>query len=418
MPPTAKATQAAVTPTGSSLFETGTPIPGQEQQAPTPEFGDLKVAYTSEERLYLWSDGSVKQLTSSGDVHEPRISPDGKIIAFLRTADEFHLELWAVNTDGSSERKLVSVADMDAIGGGVRDPAALAVNPYRFRWIPGTHQVAFNSQQVFQGPGLSLLNDLNLVEAETLEIQNLFLSGSGGEFFYSPDGKQVAITQPDKIMLSNADGSEYRTVFTYEPVTTYAEYRFYAMPHWSAQSDFMMVAIPPVDPLAQSPQATELWRIPNGEGEPELTGSVTTVMFQEQPVVFSPDLKRIAFLKAAGQTSENLRELHLATSDGQGDFIYAKAAPILFQSWSTDSIQFAYSTGLEPEAWIGSLEELPQAMDPAFNGAQGLRWTSQDQFLFWLPSGNAFELYLSTRDGEAVLLDTVFTTRPFLTFSP
>ncbi len=183
------------------------------------------------------------------------------MIAYLRPADDFHLEMWAIDVDGENERKLVSVADLDAIGGGVRDPSALAINPYRFDWVPGTHQLAYNTHQVFQGPGLSLLNDLNLVEADTLQKTNLLLSGWGGEFFYSPDGSQIAIVQPDKVILANADGSDYRPVMNYPAVTTYSEYRYYASPVWAADGKSLRLALPPVDPLATPRQPTSLWRI-------------------------------------------------------------------------------------------------------------------------------------------------------------
>jgi len=416
--PTPTVTIPPILPTStiasSEVVETPGSVP--ETQPPTPDTGALTVAYTNENNIYIWSQGAVKQLTTSSDAYEPRISPDGRIIAFLRTVDAFHLEIWAVESNGENQRRLVGVEDLDAIGGGVRDPAALAIIPYRVRWIPGSHSLAFNTQQVFQGPGVSLLNDLHVVDADNLQINHLFLSGWGGEFFCSPDGSQIAISQPDQILLSNADGSQYRSALRYDPVTTYSEYRFYARPVWAPDGSYLLAAIPPVDPLAQPPQATEIWRIPANDTSPALIGSVFAVPFQEQPVAFSPDLERIAFLKETGQPQENLRELHLATVDGLGDFIYSKASPIVFQNWSTDSARFAYSTGLAPETWIGSLRETPVGLSPDFNSAQGLSWVNLRQFLFWLPAGNGFELYLADIDGGSKLLDTVFGVRPFFSF--
>ncbi len=95
--------------------------PAAETKAPTPEAGGLKVVYTSEDQLILWSQGEARQLTQNGEVFNPVISPDGELIAFMRPADEFHLEIWAIDADGGDERKLVSVADMDAIAASVRD---------------------------------------------------------------------------------------------------------------------------------------------------------------------------------------------------------------------------------------------------------------------------------------------------------
>ncbi len=313
--PGEKPLQPSQTPPSISTGEISTPLAvngtaaplnsAQNPILPTMTAGDLIIAYTNSENLYLWSQGGPKLLTQRGDVHFPQISPDGKEIAFLRTADDFHLEIWAVHVDGTNERRLVSVTDMDAIGGGVRDLAAVAVNPYRVRWVPGKNQIAFNSNQVFQGPGLNLLNDLNLVDADTGQIQNLLLSGWGGEFNFSPDGTKVVISQPDQLILTNADGSNYRKVLTYDLVTTYSEYRYYAMPVWSPDGTYLMVALPPIDPLAQPIQPTELWRIEADGLQARLLGSVNTVPYFEQPVTFSPDLERIAYLKEIGQPNEN-----------------------------------------------------------------------------------------------------------------
>lgn len=420
MKPTPEWTPESVTPTDPvQQVEHVTESPSHLETLPaTPEIGGLKVAYTSENDLFIWNGGSVRRLTKSGDVHEPRISPDGELVAFLRTADAFHTELWVIDVDGNRETRLVNVADLDAIGGGVRDPAALAINPYRYRWVPGTSLIAFNTYQVFQGPGLNLLNDLNLVGADFSGINHLFLSGWGGEFCFSPDGKQVAISQPDKILLAGRDGSNYRTVLTYDPVITYSDYRYYAMPVWSGDSSYFLVAIPPADPLAQPVQFTEVWKVFSDGSAPEMLGRVETVHFREQPVSFSPDLKRIAYLREVGEPAENLRELTLATADGQGVFVYAKASPVVFQGWSPDSVHFLYSVGLEPETWIGSIQEAPRVLDPRFNGAQGFRWVSAEQFIFWIPIGDGFELYLATSDGGLSQIDTIFTDRPFFTYAP
>jgi len=383
------------------------PVQTEENRLPTPTAGSLTIAYLKEGNLWVWSQGSSRQLTNTGEVYRPRISPDGKVIAFLRPVDDFHLEIWAINVDGKNERKLVSVADLDAIGGGVRDPAALAINPNRFAWLPGMRQLAYNTHQIFQGPGLSLLNDLNLVEADTLQKTNLLLSGWGGEFSYSPDGRQVAVIQLDKIILMNADGSDYRPLMSYPAVTTYSEYRYYALPVWAADGESLRLALPPVDALATPQQPTSLWRIAGAGSDPQQIGSIFAVPFFDQPVVFSPDRARIAFVKEVGQPAENLRELHLAASDGSGDWVYAKATALRFQGWAPDSSHFAYTLGEAQVLWLGSLQDTPSQPGGGINGLQDLRWVDSSRFLFWQSSGGSFELFLADVRGGIWLLDSV-----------
>lgn len=409
--PTALGTQppaSSPAATAASL-PAGTPAPEQtaESKLPTPAAENLIVAYIKNGNLWVWSHGQSRQLTQSGEVHRPRISSDGKMIAYLKPADDFHLEIWAIDGDGKNERKLASIADLDAIGGGARDPSALAINPYRFVWLPGTHQLAYNTHQIFQGPGLSLLNDLNLVDADTLEKKNLLLTGWGGEFVYAPDGSQIAITQPDKIILAKADGSDYRPVFNYPAVTTYSEYRYYALPVWAADGKSLRLALPPADPLATPPQPTSLWRITLDGSDPVQTGSVYAVPFFEQPVEFTPDLARIAFIKETGQPSENLRELHLAASDGSGDWVYAKGPVIRFQGWSPDSAHFTYTLDDNQELWLGSLQEAPRQLGDGYSGIQDLRWVDGSRLLFWQASGASFELVLANLEGGTLLLDSI-----------
>jgi len=401
----------------SLLGETPVPEQTEENKLPTPTAGSLIVAYIKDGNLWVWSQGQRRQLTQEGEVSRPRLSPDGRIIAYLRPADDFHLEMWAINVNGENERRLVSVADLDAIGGGVRDPSALAINPYRFEWAPGTHQLAYNTYQVFQGPGLSLLNDLNLVEADTLQKTNLLLSGWGGEFYYSPDGGQIAISQPDKVILANADGSDYRPVMNYPVVTTYSEYRYYASPVWAEDGKSLRLALPPVDPLATPQQPTSLWRIAADGSEPQQNGTILAVPFFEQPVEFSPDLARIAFVKEVGQPTENLRELHLAANDGSGDWMYAKAVALHFQGWAPEANRFAYTLGEAQELWVGSLQDVPKQPGGGMYGVQNLGWVDSNRLLFWQSSGGGFELFLANLQGGTLLLDTI-TGAPDYDFTP
>jgi hypothetical protein len=98
--------------------------------------------------------------------------------------------------------------------------------------------------------------------------------GQGGEFIYSPNGQEIAISTATSISLVHTDGTNRREVLTYPMVATYSEYSFYAMPIWAADSSSLRVAIPPADPLGEPRQPTTLWTIPSMEISPLKNGSI------------------------------------------------------------------------------------------------------------------------------------------------
>jgi len=376
----------------------------------------LKVVYIKDGDLWLWNSGTSVQLTATGNNYNPRISADGQVIAFLRPVDDFHLELWAINADGSNERRLVSVSDLDTIGAGVRDPNSVAINPYHYQWIPGSHKLAFNTHQVFEGPGLVLLEDLNVVDSDTLDLTHLLLHGWGGEFIYSPDGSKIAISTPTEIKLLDANGNNYRQVLAYDPVITYSEYRFYAQPIWSEDGTYLRVAIPPADPLALPQRSTRLWTIKVNETQATQDGEVYAVPFFEQAATYSPDLARLIYLRETGQPSENLRELVIATFDGKGEWVYQKTALLRFESWSLDSNHFSFTIGEDQQGWLGGLETPATMLNDDPYGIQDIRWINSDLFLFLRQGSGYFDLLVSAPDSKPELLDSVIGGRPVYDF--
>ncbi len=378
----------------------------------------VKVVYVQDGDLWLWTGGGARRISFLGQAYSPTISPDGALVAFLRPADEFHVELWAVNMDGANERRLVSIADLDAIGAGVRDPNATAILPRRFAWLQGGHGLAFDTQQVFAGPGQNLLEDLHWVDADTGVIKTLFLPGQGGEFAFSPDGARVALSRTDKLLLAALDGSQPGLLMSYTPVVTYSEYHYYARPVWSPDSSFLRVAIPPADPLATPPQPTSLWRLPVDGSQPRQEGAVTTVPFQETPLVYSPDLNRIAYLRVAGEPAENRRELHLATYDGQGDFVYAAGPLLRFFGWSPDGKYLAYGLGEMQELWIGAVDAAPQSYSGAQFGAADLTWANAERFVVVQQSEQTYHLLLADLNGQVVEIAAFSGQPPVYTVAP
>jgi hypothetical protein len=397
---------------------TATPLAGETEPAvPAPtqptqdvsaedEPGLLNIVYVKDGNLWLWRQSQASQLTSGVSVYKPDLSPDGTMVAFLKQVDDFHTELWAINSDGTNQRRLVGIADLDTIGGGVRDPNAAAINPLRYAWIPGTHTLAFNTYQVFQGPGSSPLDDLHTVDADTATITTLLLSGWGGDFTYSLDGSQIALSKSNQINLVNADGSNWRTVLNYQPVSTYSEYTYYARPVWSPDSAYLRVAIPPADPLAEPRQPTALWFIPLDGSPPRQEGSVLATPFFDTAVAYSPDLASLIYLKETGAPAENRRELMLAKADGSGGWVYQQAALLRSPTWAQDSNTFSFIIGEEQEAWLGRLDAPAAPFTESSQGIRDVRWVTGSLAIFLKDEGGYYSLYLTDLENAPLLIDS------------
>lgn len=386
------------------------PIPEETptSSAVQPELNDLIVVYSKSGDIWSWSIQRGKiQLTRVGDVYQSRISPDGKIAAFAKQVDEFHSEIWAVNIDGSSERRLVSFYDLDYLGTQVNDPNAVAVAPHRFEWVPGSHTIAFNTRQIYDGPGLTLLDDLYTVDADTQEFRTILPPGQGGEFFIAPDGSRIAISTPTDISLVSPQGLDRVNVLNYDEINTFSEYRYYPKPVWASDSNYLMVAIPPVDPLVRPAMETGLWYIPGDGTQAYQTGGVAAVPFISSEILFSPNLKFILFLRESGEPSQNRSDLMIANSDGSDQQVYHSATLMRLISWSPDSKKFLFKQGESWQAMLGNSNDEPQLFSRNPSGVFDVKWIDELQYILLIENGELFDLVLETIGGDSTLIDSL-----------
>jgi hypothetical protein len=388
------------------------PIPATDPAEPVPQSpappsdGTLRVVYVKEGNLWLWTEanGSIA-LTTSGNVNNVTLSDDGLLAAFTRQVDDFRSEIWVVNTDSTSERLLVSIADIEALVIN-RSPDASGVAPHHLAWIPGTHALAFNTRQSFM-VGFLVNDDLQLVNAASGEQLTLLSSGSGGMFYFSPDGSQIAITTPNKLFLINTDGSNLRDgLLVYEEVLTASEYRFYAEPVWSADSSTLLVAIPPRDPLAARDQSTTIWRV-LVDGSPAVQLGGVPATFFGGGVAFSPDLNKLIYQREVGLPQDNLRELHVANSDLTEDRVLFTTPMLQFHGWAGDSQHFFFSAGPENDMQLGSLDGVARPIMPEPGGFLNIQPVGVDQFLYMKEDQAAWEFGLADLSGHKQVIDQI-----------
>ena len=362
----------------------------------------LQVAYVKDGNVYIWTEGeSSVGLTSTHDAVEVNISDDGQVIAYTRQdpIDDFAYELWAVNTSGpTNARLLVSQAEFEALKAASPYPDARSLIPDFFEFQPGTHQLAYSTVPLFEGPGYAPGEDLRLVNTDTLEKNTIFDFGQGGLFYFSPDGAQVALSSPDHISLANANGSNLRpNVLTFPLVGTYSEYQYRPRPHWAADSGSLRVAIPPEDTLATPIPPTKLWTI-HVDGSPATQiGTIFAIPFAWPDNAFSPTLDRVGYAMSIGEPTENRREIHIASSDGAENTVYAAGISAEFLHWTPDGTRFVYvlDNGSEYGMYLGSISDGVSTITTAPNTIQQMRWVDNSRFLFLYQTGNVQELRIS-----------------------
>jgi len=408
--PTPAETQVAATFTSPALDEaTIAPTTTESVAAPTetpeitPESVGLRVVYANNNAIYLWQEGQPpKPITGyGGPIYSLDLSDDGQLVAFTRYVGDVQTEIWAVNINGTNEHLLVSVDDFQAF-----DPDALAVVPYHMGWVPGSHLLAYNTNQIFDGPQWGLYNDLRLVDADTLAQSTLLQPGEGGEFYYSPDGSQIAITTATTISLINADGSNLRPdVLQYEPVLTYSEYQYYAKPNWLSDSSGLKVIIPPVDSLSDPRPPTTLWDIPLDGSQAVKTGEIITMPFFANSTAYAPDLTKIAYLIESGEPAQNIHELHFVNPDGSGDQIFHAEPQLNFAGWAQDSSHFAIKIGENQTLQTGQVGSPYQpAVDMPATIYQ-LKWIDAERYLYITAPENGAALYLAGLTSPSTSID-------------
>jgi len=359
---------------------------------------DFRITFVdSNKNLFVWQEGgSATEIVASGMVTDAVLSPDGEWIVYTTTtSDGIVIELWAIKFDGSDQKLLVTHDDFMAMP---RHPdfagsTILTVGPYMIKFIPGTHTVVFNTYPQFEGPGLMDNKDLWYIDVDTGERRSFLSPGQAGHFYFSPDGRQMALVTPDRIDLLNTDGSDRRIgVLTYPFVLTYSEYAFHAVPIWSEDGSYLRVSIPPQDSLGDPASLTNIYHLYTDGTPANLLTSVNIVPLEFADI--APDLNRFAFVEQIGESADNLRALKLANLSGSTPTEYTTGS-IGFGSWAPDSSHFYFNRFNPNEYFIGIINE-PGVILLDANPVMDFAWVTSDSFLFLAQSGDDVELRMGT----------------------
>ena len=359
----------------------------------------LRIVYVKDGDVWYWEEGGPHLvLTAFGDVNRAYLSSDGVVVAFVRSHDWANEEIYAVNSDGTNLHPLVTLADL---AGMVAHPDAISAVPYRISWMPGTHTLAFNTRMTFDGPGLILPDEVRLVDSDTTTLSVLMAPGTGGDFYYSPDGTQIALVTATQISVVNADGGSRRDLLTLPVVITYSEYNYYPPVVWSPDSTFLGAAIPPHDPLLEPPDPTAIWHLPADGSPPVVLSSLTGVPFFHSAAFISPALDQVAYLSMVTPGAPPIVDLHISNADGSGDVIY-DSGDRRFEAWSSDGAQFIYTeAGHNPR--IGQVGSPPQNLT-GITLMLNISWVDASRYLYINRLSGSWELWLREVGTPGILL--------------
>lgn len=396
--PTATAVRAAAATLPPVPTATSTPLPPTATASPTP-------VPTAEPLFHLvyvddgdawYSDGLrlARRLTETGDITQVFVTDDGQLVALLlRDPVVDTAELQIVQTDGSGRRTLLRADDFDGLH---PREGILHITPSRLAFIPGTHTLLFNTRAVFEGPGLLKFDDLYALDCTSGTLTPLLPPGSGGDFWFSPNGRRLALIRPGSLGVVGSDGSDpHLQLLNFPPVITYSEYSFYPLPVWSPDSTVLRVAIPSQDPFAAHPGG-DIWTI-SADGSPpvhmrELSGD----LFRPQagaPLI-SPDLAWIAFTRGAGGS-----QLVLVSLVDGAETVYDRGA-IQWAGWAPDGRHFLYTRDAGAALQLGVLEGAATSL-PA---GTGLHWLGSDMYFYLSGNPGNWSIMLAGLGGSSMLM--------------
>ena len=231
----------------------------------------------------------------------PAISPDGKIVAFVRTyiveADNRrHSEIWLAPSDGSSAPKRITDASINSS------------NP---RWSPDGKLLGFSAaRRRGATPGPEEASPFWFLRIDQPGSEPFQIQGLGGAPIFSPDNKWIAFTKrtPPAPKTPKQYASEFEKKIDERfkgRMFDWMEYRF----------DQRGYLADPRDPIATPPE--ELYIVPRSGGSAK---QITSLGVNVQSAAWRPDSGALVIEANSHQRDEYTYErsdLWIVTVDGQ-----------------------------------------------------------------------------------------------------
>lgn len=316
-----------------------------------------------------------QKVTDSGDVVFPTISPDGKLLAYVRLQDE-EASVWVKQIAASDPRQILPTSKK-----GYR---SLTFSP------DGRH--LFFREETEVGP---IYQTAALGGPLTKLTDNVW-----SDFSLSPDGKQFAFVRRDPgqtqhlLMLANIDGGGERQVSARNAPWDYRG----GAPSWSPDGSKIVLA------SGQQQQFFPklLWiDVASGE-ETELKTPRWRAIFR---VLWMPDGKRLVI--TAREAREPYSQIWmLSFADGQVNRLTNDLESYFWLSLSADGrLLVTRQQRIISHLWLlpeGDVKKAKQLTfgERALDGYVGLAWTPDGKIVFSSFANNVTDLYSMSPDGS------------------
>ena len=424
---------AGSTPSPSSTYDRCLDADAVAQ--PLPPAKPAGLLYSEAGNLKLWQEGmeTAVSLTTSGDVPYGQRSPDGTLVAFVRTVPQETAELWVVSADGQNERRLATVSLADYLA----EAEEYVIDAQlRYTWLPGSHKLAYSLSPTFNALGDAPDEATTVVDADSGEtyllyeggkvwnvrfsrdgrliatviqdgvrlidtatgqvLHDLALPGSGSPdqtFAFSPDGRFLAAFATGGVaIIDTSDGSLNLIPLEYAPI---GASHFFIWPslQWLPDSrSFLTIISNTADVWGNAEATFTVWQV-----DVVAQTAVPQHTFAGFPFStrFSANGRYLAYYKLASGQS-NARELYLADLQSGESVLYDRGQVVEFINWHPNGVQFVYWFWAEKRPLLGSLCGEPAEIPGPGTDIYQLYWQTDDQFIWYTGQPDNPDDYLNS----------------------
>jgi hypothetical protein len=315
-----------------------------------PVFSDVRIAYVSESKVWLWAEGISRTLFKTGErFSNVSISNDGEFVAFSTNTNR---DLWLIKADGTGQRLLVKAEQLNPETP-ERGPAMIC----QLGWIPNTHKIFLSTGNctVF-GPWL---DDLYLFDIDTNQLTELLPKGEGGQALPSPDGGALAIASRTKVTVVLLDSLSRHTVYKYEMLQYSGDVAIYPSIAWRSDSASFVASIytnrcTKADETVPECQyrVVEILDVGLGQLPTFQRLELNADLFS---VELAPDGTQVAYWQRSNDATRSY-DLHVLSIDGLTGQMLPGPGEIRSSGWLPDSTGFLFyeATNSQPLIVTGS----------------------------------------------------------------